>query len=54
MKPHIYKVGGRWFCRVDHPRNRILSAGWSTPKEAYEDLHRRRKRYIFPKWKPEP
>lgn len=49
MKPHIYKVSGRWFCRVDYPKRRVVSVGKNTPMEAYADL-RSRTRLIRMGW----
>lgn len=35
MKPHIYRVGGSWFCRLDLPGVRLLGFPAPTPARAY-------------------
>lgn len=38
MKPHLYRVAGRWFCRLDSHSHRILAAGRRSPAPAYDAL----------------
>lgn len=38
MKPHLYRVAGRWFCRLDMPGNRILGPGREAAWNAYDAL----------------
>lgn len=49
MKPHLYRVAGRWFCRLDHHcGRRILAAGRRSPELAYEALREQ----LRPGWGP--
>ena len=34
-KPHIYKVNGRWYCKVKHGGRTILGIGQPDPLNAY-------------------
>lgn len=46
MKPHLYRVAGRWFCRLDHYGRLILAAGRRSPELAYEALREQ----LWPGW----
>lgn len=48
MKPHLYRVAGRWFCRLDSHSHRILAAGRRSPALAYDALREQ----LWPGWGP--